>query len=233
MIICLYHGSSMKKVNEEQTSQITSAISNKFSDKEVVACYYSKHVLAAMERRQTPIANYRQVLSDNYDKHEQIIILITNMMNGKEYESICKHVKTIDVCNKIKMTKPILSAENIHHFAQCLNNDYNTIFVGHGNHFDNKQYDQLDKLLVKNNNYVITLKDDFNQFIGQRVAPCNVTVKPLMITSAYHAKIDIEQKLVSQLEAAGFIVDADLAPLASNKQFHQLCINNLNRIIGE
>lgn len=233
MILCVYHGSSFKAVNETQTANITKAVTEYFSDQQVIECYYSTHVLAIMERRETPLLAFKQALIDNYDSHEQIYILLTNMMNGSEYQAILKTIAEVDSDHKVKVTKYLLDKSNVYDIAEAVvDPDNPTLYIGHGSLNNNRDYQMLNDILVEDNNYVSTLHSDLKTATANFYSK-NIIVKPLMITSAYHAKRDIEVTLKEQLIELGYNPIIDLQPLALNSKLVSSLVNNLIELIDE
>ncbi len=229
MILCVYHGSTFKDVNELQTGVITEQIRATFTDHRVEECYYSEHVQKIMERRNTPIKTFAQALEENY-REEEIYVLLTNMMNGIEYQKILQIIKLIDVQKKVKHTKNLLDSSIIDELAMAIvNRETPTLFIGHGNDIDNQDYQLLNSKLVKDNNIVTTLKNEqIIELVGE-----NTLIKPLMITSAFHAKKDIEVTLYNQCLEQGIKPQLDLSPLALNPNIHQLLINQLLKLIQD
>lgn len=233
MILCVYHGSSFKEVNETQTANITKAVRTSFPHQEVVECYYSSHVLAIMERRETPLLGLKQALSDNYDSQEQIYVLLTNMMNGTEYQNVLATIAELDVDNKVTTTKYLLDKSNVYNIAEAVVDKENpTLYIGHGSLNNNYDYQMLNDILIEDNNFVSTLHSDIKVATANFYNK-NLIIKPLMITSAYHAKRDIEVTLKSQLIELGYNPIIDLEPLALNHRLVTSLINNLSELIEE
>ncbi|WOO87890.1 sirohydrochlorin cobaltochelatase [Mollicutes bacterium LVI A0039] len=231
MIICVYHGSSFKEVNESQTAKITAHITAQFPEQEVIECYYSSHVLKTMERRQTPLLSFKQALTSNYHNSE-IYVLITNLMNGEEFQNILKTVDSIDVEQKVKHTNFLLSPDNISSLASAVvDKSQPTLFIGHGNDIDNSDYKLLNDILKVDHNYVTTLKANIAEILENNFPDKNVCLKPLMITSAYHAKRDIELNIKQLCEELGYTPNLDLTPLALNVNAHKMFENNLKNLM--
>lgn len=231
MIICVYHGSSFKQVNETQTRLITEYVKSAFSANKVVEAYYSSHVLKVMERRKTPLYSFQQAITDNYQSEERIYLLITNMMNGEEYQNILKFIKEVDVDNKVVCTNYILSEEYKDQVAEVLTADRNVLYIGHGNHIDNSDYKALNERLIVSECYVTTLKEVDKKLFKQGIMDNVTFVKPLMLTCAYHAKDDINNKFRKLANDNGFYPNFELDGLAANKDFRNLLVNNLKKII--
>lgn len=233
MILCVYHGSSFKGVNEEQTKLITESIANAFPNHNVSECYYSSHVLKTMKRRNTPLLSFEEALKFAYSKEEKIYVLITNLMNGVEYQKIVDGVKAIDIASKVKLTPYLLEKSNVHQLAEAIvNKDKPTIFMGHGNNCDNNDYKRLNDILSEDSNLVMTMHCDINEALKDFYNK-NIVVKPLMITSAYHAKCDIGVDLKAKLEALGYKPEVELSPLALNQNIHTMMISNLKTLIED
>lgn len=231
MIICLYHGSSFKNVNTEQTGALSTYIAQEFANEKVVEAYYSSHVLQIMKRRGTPLLSLEEAILENYDQ-EQITILITNMMNGVEYQNILKTVMHLDVDHKVKMTNYLLNSDNLVNIAQAITeSERQVLFIGHGNDNCNRDYQSLNELTKLKHNYVATLKSDLAQIMNLIDQNQPVVIKPLMLTSAYHAKRDIEQVLMPQLIAEDYTVEVDLTPLVENEKVRKLFIEQLHEIM--
>ncbi|WOO89716.1 sirohydrochlorin cobaltochelatase [Mollicutes bacterium LVI A0078] len=232
MIICLYHGSSFKEVNESQTKVMTDYIKSSFPDHSVTEAYYSKHVLETMVRRGTPLVSFEQCLASNYN-NEHIYVLITNMMDGEEYKRILDTIAKVDTDNKVKSTKYLLDKSNIYNLAEAIiEKDITTLHIGHGNTINNSDYQMLNDILSESNNYVTTLKSDIDSVISENLYSKKVLIKPLMITSAYHAKHDIEVIIKNKCEQLGYTPTLDLTPLATNKKILQMCVSNLSELIN-
>lgn len=232
MIICVYHGSSFKQVNETQTRLITDDVKSAFPANKVIEGYYSSHVLKVMERRKTPLYSLKQAISDNYQSEEKIYVLITNMMNGEEYQNILKFIHDIDIDNKIICTKYVLSNDNIDDVANVLMAEKGTLYIGHGNHIDNSDYKALNERLLVNKCYVTTLKEIDEKLFKQGIMDNVEVVRPLMLTCAYHAKDDIDNKFRKLANDNGYYPEFELDGLAANKDFRDLLINNLKKIIN-
>lgn len=233
MILCVYHGSSFRTVNETQTANITKAVSEHFANQKVTACYYSSHVLEIMERRDTPLLGLKQALIDNYDSQEQIYVLLTHMMNGTEYQNALKVISEIDTQHKVKVTKYLLDKSNIYGLAEAIVDKHQSIlYIGHGSLNNNSDYQMLNDILIEDNNYVSTLHSDIDDATANFFDK-QIIVKPLMITSAYHAKRDIEVTLKEQLVELGYNPIIDLQPLAFNNKLIKLLINNLTELIED
>ncbi len=232
MILCVYHGSSFKTVNETQTANITTQVAAHFPDQAVVRCYYSNHVLEIMERRQTPLLSFKQALISNYQNEDQIYVLITNMMNGSEYQAIIETITDIDIDGKVKATKYLLDKSNLYNIAEAIVDvDNPTLFIGHGSVANNDDYKQLNDILAEDDNYVTTLHSEFKVVASEYFYAKKITVKPLMITSAYHAKRDIEVGLNEQLIELGYTPTIDLTPLCLNPKIVACLIENLETLI--
>ncbi len=233
MIICLYHGSSFKEVNESQTKAMTEYIKSSFQNHYVTEAYYSKHVLETMVRRGMPLVSFEQCLVDNYH-NEHIYVLITNMMDGEEYNRILDTIAKVDVDKKVKSTKYLLDKSNIYNLADAIvEKDITTLHIGHGNTINNSDYQMLNDILSESNNYVTTLKSDIDSVIRENLYSKKVLIKPLMITSAYHAKHDIEVIIKNKCEQLGYTPTLDLSPLASNQNILQMCVSNLSKLIND
>lgn len=230
MILCVYHGSSFKDVNESQTANITNAIKESFPTHDVIDCYYSTHVLEVMKRRNTPLYSFEEALKDNLE-NEQIYVLITNMMNGFEYQNILKTIEKYNSKNTIQHTKYLLDKSNLYSLAEAVvDRNNSTLFIGHGNDLNNSDYQFLNDILSEDNNFVTTLHSDIEK-VCDNFYNRNIIVKPLMITSAYHANRDISVTVKSKLENLGYTPKINLDPLALNKQIINLLIHNLNELI--
>lgn len=233
MIICLYHGSSFKEVNETQTKVMTDYIKSSFPNHNVTAAYYSKHVLETMARRGTPLLGFEQCLIDNYN-NKHIYVLVTNMMDGEEYNRILDTIVKVDVDNKVQTTKYLLDKSNIFNLAEAvIEKSITTLHIGHGNTINNSDYQMLNDILSESNNYVTTLKSDIDNVISENLYSKKVLIKPLMITSAYHAKHDIEVIIKNKCEQLGYTPTLDLSPLATNKKILQMCVSNLSELIND
>ncbi len=232
MIICLYHGSSFKEVNETQTRVMTEYIKSAFPTENIIEAYYSKHVLETMMRRGTPLLSFEECLKSNYN-NEQIYVLITNMMAGEEYKRILDTIARVDVDNKVKSTKYLLDKSNIYNLAEAIvEKDRTTLHIGHGNTINNSDYQMLNDILTESNNYVTTLKSDIDSVISENLYSKKVLIKPLMITSAYHAKHDIEVIIKNKCEKLGYNPILDLSPLATNQKILQMCVSNLSELMN-
>ncbi len=229
MIICVYHGSTFKDVNKLQTGVITKQIKLAFPEQKVVECYYSEHVQKIMKRRETPILSFKEALEKNYHE-EEIYILNTNLMNGTEYHKNLQIINLIDVNQKVKYTKNLLNQEIITELAAAIaNKSQKTLFIGHGNDINNSEYHKLNEELKKHGNIVTTLKEANENILN--LIDDDTLIKPLMITSAFHAKKDIEVTLYNQCIEQGKNPQLDLSPLALNPNIHQLLINQLCKLI--
>ncbi len=232
MIICLYHGSSFKDVNETQTRMITNFIETKFPNHKIIESYYSNHVLSVMERRNTPLLSFYKAIEDNYQTEDNIYVLATNMMNGSEYQKIIDFISCVDSEGKIKITKPLLDSTNIDALEVILGRERaNTLFVGHGMVNNNREYEQLNANLNNKSIYVTTLKSDTKSIIANGDQNKLLTIKPLMITCAYHAKKDIEISFDKQCQSLGYQTHVELQPLALNYDIHKLLYKCLNELI--
>ncbi len=233
MIICLYHGSSFKEVNETQTAAITNSVIAAFPNQEVIAAYYSSHVQAIMERRGTPLLGIKQAIEDNYH-HDNIYILVTNMMNGEEYQNVLKTINQVDPEHKVKHTNYLLDKTNIYNIAEAVvDKDTPTLFIGHGNTIDNSDYQMLNQILEVDGNFVTTLKSDVEAVLNQHFYNKHLNIRPLMITSAYHAKKDIEVDINQICVDLGYKPTTLLSPLATNTKVQQMLIDNLQQLIEE
>lgn len=234
MILCVYHGSSFKEVNTSQTANITAKVKSHFKDMGVIECYYSTHVLRLMERRGTPLLSFEQALQDNYNQHSNIYVLITNMMNGAEYQNVLEQISKIDSEGKVKATNYLLAKEYIYDVAEAIKcSDEPTLFIGHGNTNNNSDYQRLNSILKVDDNIVTTLRNQLEPVLNEHFISKRLVVRPLMITSAYHAKRDIEAKLYEQLTALGYKPTLDLRPLSQNDKLIDVLINNLSKLIDE
>lgn len=232
MILCVYHGSTFKEVNETQTRKITDYIAASFAEQEVIECYYSSHVLEIMERRNSPLISFQEALTSNYE-NDEIYILITNLMNGEEYQKIIETIKTIDIDNKVVSTPYLLDKSNVYNIAEAIVDKHNsTLFVGHGNDIDNSDYQRLNLLLNEDSNAVTTLKSDLDGVLAANFYNKNIILKPLMITNAYHAKRDIEVNLKNELIARDYKPVIELSPLCENEQVLGMFVENLKNIMN-
>lgn len=229
MIICLYHGSSINSVNLEQTSNITNYI-DQFTDDIVISAYYSKKAVQNLKANHNILIDYYlDVIKDNYHQ-DQIFILITNIMNGIEYKKILQNIKEIDIDSKVKLTKNLMHPQYINKFVNCLENtnEY-TVYIGHGNRKDHDCYNQLNNLLNAKNIKVITLYDDVNNVINNLEHKC-ITLKPLMITKAYHVTNDIENSMLDLLKDTNVQIIMDNKPLCFNQKLLLLLKQNILEI---
>lgn len=234
MILCLYHGSTYKGVNEQQTSTITTHVADQFADRVVVPCYYSQQVLVAMERRNQRLLSLSEALAAEYDQHRLIYVLITNMIDGYEYQQILKTIDAIDVEHKVFLTDYLLSAKNVYNLADCIINKSNpTLFIGHRHPDRNTDYERLNELLIDDGNVVTTLGSDLAPVMNKYFISKRLIVRPLMLTSGYHLKVDIEQNIIGELKQLGYKPIIDLRPLCHNSRIIELLINNLRELIAE
>lgn len=230
MIICLYHGSTFKDVNQNQTAKITAAVELAIPTQVVIEAYYSQHVLDVMERRNQQLLGFKQALIDNYDQ-DKLYVLITNVMDGAEYQNILATINEIDVDNKVVATSYLLDESNIYDLAPAIRTEQPTLFIGHGNDIDNRDYERLNSILEQDDNYVTTLKSDLSAVLNTHFYNKHLTIKPLMITSAYHANQDINRLAKEVCIGLGYVPNIDLEPLAVNSLVQQLLIRNLQSLI--
>lgn len=234
MILCVYHGSTFRGVNETQTAYITKCISERFTEQQVIPCYYSSHVLAVMNRRMAPLLSFTDALNAGYRNSQSIYVLITNMIAGREYQQILKTIKAIDVERKVHVTEYLLAEKNVYNIAECLVNKQNpTLFVGHGMIKNNRDYERLNELLMEEGNIVTTLDADLKAVMDMHFISKRLIVRPLMLTSGYHVKLDIERTMKDQLIELGYKPIIDLRPLAQNDKIVELLINSLAQLIEE
>lgn len=234
MILCVYHGSTYKGVNELQTALITRRVSEHFTNQQVIPCYYSKPVLDTMKRREIPLVSFTDVLTAEYASQRQIYVLITNMINGYEYQKILSTIAEIDFEHKVYITEYLLSEQNVYNFADCIVNKNNpTLFVGHGTTTSNRDYARLNELLKDNGNVVSTLDSELKPVMDQHFISKRLIVRPLMFTSGYHVKNDIEQTVVIKLKQLGYKPIVDLRPLCHNSRVIDFLIANLAELIEE
>ncbi len=234
MIICLYHGSSFKNVNAEQTKPITKLIKERFSQEEVIEAYYSEHVCKKLWRREQIDMNFKAILNAVYEENSEIKILATNMIDGEEYQQILSDIKTIDYANKIKITKPLLDKSTIYDVAEILvDNNKPVVHVGHGSNHSENDYQFLNEILEEDGNYAITLRADFQEFLNQKIMDKHFILRPLMFTSGYHVKLDIEKRLVEIAKNAGYYPHVINEGLCKENEIIEILINNIFNLTKE
>ncbi len=234
MIICLYHGSSFKNVNEEQTKPVTKVIKDYFSNEEVIEAYYSDHVCEKLWRREQINMHFKKILNKVYDKNNEIKILITNMIDGEEYQQILNDIKAIDYANKIKFTKPLLDKTTIYDIVEILvDKSRPIVHVGHGSNQSEDDYQFLNEILEEDGNYAITLKTDFKKFLNNNIMDKQFIIRTLMFTSGYHVKLDIEKKLVEIAKTAGYNPQVISDGLCKESKIIEILINNLLNLSKE
>ncbi len=234
MIICLYHGSSFKNVNAEQTKPITKLIKERFTQEEVIEAYYSEHVCEKLWRREQIDMNFKTILNAVYEENSEIKILATNMIDGEEYQQIINDIKEIDYDNKIKITKPLLDKTTIYDVAEVLVDDSKPIVhVGHGSNQSEKDYQFLNEILEEDGNYAITLKTDFQMFLNDKIMDKQFVIRPLMFTSGYHVKLDIEKRLVEIAKASGYNPQVMSDGLCKQSEIVEILISNLFNLTKE
>ncbi len=228
MIICLYHGSSFKNVNIEQTKPVTKVVQDYFNKEDVIEAYYSEHVCEKLWRRDQINMHYKTILNKVYEENIEIKILITNMIDGEEYQQILKNIKEIDYANKIKLTKPLLDKTTIYDIVDILiDKSKPIVHVGHGSNESENDYQFLNEILEEDGNYAITLKTDFKEFLNKKIMDKQFVIRPLMFTSGYHVKLDIEKNLFEIAKQSGYNPQVITDGLCKEKKVIEILINNL------
>lgn len=230
MIICVYHGSSMKGVNETQTRPITERVKKDFKGHNVVEAYYSSHVLTVMERRNTPLLSYVEAILNC--EEEEIIVFLSNLIEGEEYRNICKTIDNLNADKEIRITKPLINRSTVSDVASAIRTDNPSIYVGHGSRVNNADYRLLMECFEDTNQYVISLKDDFGKYLDDNVIENNITLKPLMLTCGYHAKVDIEKKMMEIANSKNYNVASDLTPLSANEKIIDIYMDNIKDVLN-
>lgn len=231
MIICLYHGSSFKGINDEQTGNLTKFLSQNINC-EITEAYYSKVVCDKLQRRSGIDMYFESIIKTTYHTREKIFILVSNLIDGEEYRHVLKTVKNLDVANKIKLSKPLITSDSVASVAKTISSDIPTLYVAHGSNINQNEYQLLGEKLKLNNCFLFTLKDDLPTFLRENKLPHSFNLMPFMITYGYHGKIDIEQVIYNQLLELGYNPQLVSQALWENSGIRNLMLNNLKNLIS-
>ncbi len=237
MIICLTHGSSNEEVNQKQSRCLFTAIQQKYVNCEVKEAFYSHVVNRRLQKKGLNYELVESIISDNYAKESQFVIVLTTLIDGIEQQRILDKVKFIDTESKVTVIDPLLSLKNFPMLNGILSNiNQKLLLVAHGNNSNaDHQYQQFEQYLLNHEIKckLITLKDDVNYQKIKKEFNDIVCVFPLMMIQAHHTKFDINQKIIPKLIECGLVPTLYDKPLITNETIIKHYLDEIGLILNK
>ncbi|WP_242846288.1 sirohydrochlorin cobaltochelatase [Anaeromassilibacillus senegalensis] len=252
-ILAVSFGTTVDETREKTIGAIEEALRTAFPGWEVRRAFTSPTILHKLAARGQPTENVWQALGRlAKDGFSSVLCQPTYVVNGEEYEDLCKMVKQYAArFDHIYCGRPLLTqTEDYHEVAAAIQKAYSLpestalVLMGHGTvHFANAAYAALD--------YVFKERGAQNIFVGavegypeldnlrrqvSRFRPERVVLAPLMVVAGDHARNDMAGETDSwktAFEADGYPVEAVLKGLGEYTDIRAIYVRHAKDAMQE
>lgn len=243
-LIVVSFGTTYEEQRMKSLGAIEQALKEAYPNRDCFVAYTSSRIRSVYKtERDIHISGVREQLKECLEEgYEDILMVVTHMMWGHEYEKVIREVCEAQdaylekghISADIRISRPLSTTEDdrkilaqglIEDFQHYMNEYDGLIFMGHGSSHDNTViYEEIQGYLTDKNNGVwlrtvegdLTLEPRDLVEQTQKKNP-HYLLAPFMIVAGDHATNDLagddEDSWKSQLEAIGCTVNAHLVGL--------------------
>lgn len=240
-LIAVSFGTSYPETRVKTIEAVEQRLAEAFPEYDVFRAFTSNKVIKKIKEQEnttilTVDQQMQQLLADGY---EEIFVQPLHIIPGSEYsKALHQAMKYKDQLKRIKVGKPLLSSIEdyqkvvawLETLAEDLNEEEALVLMGHGSqHSAFTVYACLDHMLMERPIFVCAVESypEISLLIErlQKSSYKKIKLYPLMLVAGDHATNDMasdeDDSWKSQLEQAGFVVEAYLKGMGEAPEIQQ------------
>lgn len=252
-ILVVSFGTSYKETRQKTIGAIEESIQKAFCDYKIYRAFTSTMIKRKLQKEGIIVYNVKeameQILADGIT--EEVIVQPTHMINGIEYDLMCKAIEPFkEHFRKILFGTPLLtSQEDYKELADIIKNTYPVkqdealVLMGHGSdHYANAAYPAFEYVLKAQgyDNILVGTVEGYPAFSEvkkqlERKHMKKVCLAPMMIVAGEHASHDMvgdEDSWKTELEQDGYQVRYHMKGLGELADVQQMFIRHTREVMN-
>lgn len=251
-VIVVSFGTAVERARQEEIGAVERYLHKQFPDLSMVSAYTSPTIRKILNKRGIEIPSLEEAMEKLAAQGVQsLYVLPTHLLPGYEYDKIQDNLMEHGhLFEQIVYAQPLMAdTQQVHQLAQVLMHHIPkregemTVLLGHGSeHQGNLVYPALQGMLhlAGRTDLLVGTVEGYPDFeavfsVLQREKPSQITLIPLMLVAGTHAIEDMagEQgdSWKTQLEQAGFVVEAVFQGLGALPEVQQLYADRLQHLM--